>query len=94
MPADCVGTAFDHGHGVAILIVLGVLNTIVCVGALYVLHRQPHTVTDDELRLIREESLARLGASVVALVVSGAIEFEALKEVATARFGAWKAEKP
>ncbi|MEU0884734.1 hypothetical protein ABZ345_39595 [Lentzea sp. NPDC005914] len=33
------------------LIVLGVLNTIVCVGALYVLIRQPHTLSDDELRL-------------------------------------------
>lgn len=33
------------------LIVLGALNTVVCVGALYVLHRQPHTVSDDELRL-------------------------------------------
>ncbi|GHH51304.1 hypothetical protein [Lentzea cavernae] len=33
------------------LIVLGVLNAVVCVGALYVLTKQPHTVSDDELRL-------------------------------------------
>ncbi|NGY57408.1 hypothetical protein G7043_00530 [Lentzea sp. NEAU-D13] len=33
------------------LIVLGALNTVVCVGALYVLYRQPHTVSADELRL-------------------------------------------
>lgn len=33
------------------LIVLGVLNTVVCAGALYVLAKQPHTVSDDELRL-------------------------------------------
>jgi hypothetical protein len=33
------------------LIVLGVLNAVVCVGALYVLAKQPHTVSDDELRL-------------------------------------------
>ncbi|SEQ51450.1 hypothetical protein SAMN05216188_103291 [Lentzea xinjiangensis] len=33
------------------LIVLGVLNTVVCVGALYVLYRQPHTISADELRL-------------------------------------------
>lgn len=33
------------------LIVLGVLNTVVCAGALYVLAKQPHTVSDDKLRL-------------------------------------------
>ncbi|SDG30667.1 hypothetical protein SAMN05216553_10729 [Lentzea fradiae] len=33
------------------LCVLGVLNAVVCVGALYVLHKQPHTVSADELRL-------------------------------------------
>lgn len=33
------------------LIVLGVLNAVVCVGALYVLTKQPHTVSADELRL-------------------------------------------
>ncbi|GAB2863549.1 hypothetical protein [Lentzea nigeriaca] len=46
-----VAFALDIPWLLITLIVLGVLNTIVCVGALYVLHRQPHTITDDELRL-------------------------------------------
>lgn len=46
-----VAFALDIPWLLITLIVLGVLNVIVCAGALYVLHRQPHTVTDDELRL-------------------------------------------
>lgn len=46
-----VAFALDIPWLLITLIVLGVLNTIVCVGALYVLHRQPHTVSADELRL-------------------------------------------
>jgi hypothetical protein len=46
-----VAFALDIPWLLITLIVLGVLNTIVCAGALYVLHRQQHIVTDDELRL-------------------------------------------
>ncbi|MET8757098.1 hypothetical protein [Lentzea sp. NPDC004782] len=46
-----VAFALDIPWLLITLIVLGVLNTIVCVGALYVLHKQPHTISDDELRL-------------------------------------------
>lgn len=46
-----VAFALDIPWLLITLIVLGVLNTIVCVGALYILHKQPHTVSDDELRL-------------------------------------------
>jgi hypothetical protein len=46
-----VAFALDIPWLLITLIVLGVLNVIVCAGALYVLHRQPHTITDDELRL-------------------------------------------
>lgn len=46
-----VAFALDIPWLLITLIVLGTLNTIVCVGALYVLHRQPHTVSADELRL-------------------------------------------
>ncbi|KOV85866.1 hypothetical protein [Nocardia sp. NRRL S-836] len=34
-----------------VLLLVGVLNLVVCVGALYVLHKQPHSVSGDELRL-------------------------------------------
>jgi hypothetical protein len=46
-----VALAMDIPWLLIALIVLGVLNTVVCVGALYILHKQPHTVSDDELRL-------------------------------------------
>ena len=46
-----VAFALDIPWLLITLIVLGVLNTAVCVGALYVLQKQPHTVSDDELRL-------------------------------------------
>lgn len=46
-----VAFALDIPWLLITLIVLGVMNTIVCVGALYVLYRQPHTITNDELRL-------------------------------------------
>ncbi|MET9627702.1 hypothetical protein ABZX92_09595 [Lentzea sp. NPDC006480] len=46
-----VAFALDIPWLLITLIVLGVLNAIVCVGALYVLYRQPHTITEDELRL-------------------------------------------
>ncbi|MFI6101638.1 hypothetical protein ACIA8G_39340 [Lentzea sp. NPDC051213] len=46
-----VAFALDIPWLLITLIALGVLNTIVCVGALYVLQKQPHTVSDDELRL-------------------------------------------
>jgi hypothetical protein len=46
-----VAFALDIPWLLITLIVLGVLNVIVCAGALYVLHRQPHTITNDELRL-------------------------------------------
>ncbi len=46
-----VALAVDIPWLLIALIVLGVLNTVVCVGALYILHKQPHTVSDDELRL-------------------------------------------
>ncbi|MEV6242095.1 hypothetical protein [Lentzea sp. NPDC051838] len=46
-----VAFALDIPWLLITLIVLGVLNAVVCVGALYVLYRQPHTITDDELRL-------------------------------------------
>jgi hypothetical protein len=46
-----VAFALDIPWLLITLIVLGVLNAVVCVGALYVLSRQPHTVTNDELRL-------------------------------------------
>ena len=45
-----VAFALDIPWLLITLLVLGVLNTVVCVGALYVLHRQPHTVTNRELR--------------------------------------------
>ncbi|MDT7790086.1 MAG: hypothetical protein QOF58_8505 [Pseudonocardiales bacterium] len=46
-----VAFALDIPWLLITLIVLGVLNAVVCVGALYVLYRQPHTITEDELRL-------------------------------------------
>ncbi|MFS8102823.1 DUF3093 family protein [Lentzea alba] len=46
-----VAFALDIPWLLVTLSVLGVLNAAVCVGALYVLHKQPHTVSDDELRL-------------------------------------------
>jgi hypothetical protein len=46
-----VAFALDIPWLLITLIVLGVLNVVVCAGALYVLHRQPHTITNDELRL-------------------------------------------
>jgi hypothetical protein len=46
-----VAFALDIPWLLITLIVLGVLNTIVCVGAIYILHRQPHTISGDELRL-------------------------------------------
>jgi hypothetical protein len=46
-----VAFALDIPWLLITLIVLGVLNTVVCVGAIYILHKQPHTVSDDELRL-------------------------------------------
>ncbi|MEV6715463.1 hypothetical protein AB0M48_25885 [Lentzea sp. NPDC051208] len=46
-----VAFALDIPWLLITLIVLGVLNTIVCAGALYVLTKQPHTVSGDELRL-------------------------------------------
>ncbi|SMD12901.1 hypothetical protein [Lentzea albidocapillata] len=46
-----VAFALDIPWLLITLIVLGVLNTVVCVGALYVLTKQPHTISDDELRL-------------------------------------------
>jgi len=46
-----VAFALDIPWLLITLIVLGVLNTVVCVGALYVLHKQPHTVSEAELRL-------------------------------------------
>ncbi|MGW6935936.1 hypothetical protein ACWGE0_38175 [Lentzea sp. NPDC054927] len=46
-----VAFALDIPWLLITLIVLGVLNTVVCVGAIYILHKQPHTVSGDELRL-------------------------------------------
>ncbi|SDL78427.1 hypothetical protein SAMN04488074_113153 [Lentzea albidocapillata subsp. violacea] len=46
-----VAFALDIPWLLITLIVLGVLNTVVCVGSLYVLTKQPHTISDDELRL-------------------------------------------
>lgn len=46
-----VAFALDIPWLLVTLSVLGVLNAVVCAGALYVLHKQPHTVSDDELRL-------------------------------------------
>jgi hypothetical protein len=46
-----VAFALDIPWLLITLIVLGVLNTVVCAGALYVLTKQPHTISDDELRL-------------------------------------------
>ncbi|MEU7477249.1 hypothetical protein AB0A63_14775 [Lentzea sp. NPDC042327] len=46
-----VAFALDVWWLQVVLLLVGGLNVVVCVGALYVLHKQPHAVTDDELRL-------------------------------------------
>jgi hypothetical protein len=46
-----VAFALDIPWLLITLIVLGVLNTVVCVGAIYILHTQPHSISSDELRL-------------------------------------------
>ncbi len=46
-----VAFALDIPWLLITLSVLGALNVVVCAGALYVLHKQPHTISADELRL-------------------------------------------
>ncbi|ANZ38534.1 hypothetical protein BBK82_23210 [Lentzea guizhouensis] len=46
-----VAFALDVWWLQVVLLLVGGLNIVVCVGALYVLYKQPHSVSDEELRL-------------------------------------------